>query len=117
MSGLSGRDWALNVHYPVNFYISGVIAGGFPVVTGNPVYVLGITLTRAEACELQQDPRRGYGVSFTSGLSTLVRAENIELTREEASRIANGEHPRDVVLFPACGYRLTVVPEMLKEVT
>lgn len=84
-------------------------------------FYLGITLTLAQASQLLRSDHpaatvnrvivRGHTVH--AGGNDLVRVENIEITAAEASRISNGEHPRDVLLFPECGYRMAILPDPL----
>jgi hypothetical protein len=81
---------------------------------GPPAYLLSLLLTgwQAEAL-MAQDQYRGYpnfrhamhSVSYDRGT---VYAEGIEVTEAEASQIASGTHPLDVLfpVWPEYGYRL-----------
>ena len=54
------------------------------------------------------------GIQYTDAIGEQLRElRDSEVTAEEATRIANGTHPRDVLLFPECGWRLAVVPDPL----
>ncbi len=84
---------------------------GLSAVFGPTRFFLDINLIPAEAYEITSGPARGY--PSMTGSANIMHVRNIEVTAEEATRIANGTHPRDVLLFPECGWRLAVVPDPL----
>jgi hypothetical protein len=116
-------DWALEVKrdYPYWRYSHPPSSPFAPL----PRYLLSVQVTRGQMQQLPGSPgweRRGcpsweYGYRPGYGYSRdeLLTVKDIEVTEEEANRIANGVHPLDVLLpaWPECGYRLVAVPDPL----
>lgn len=67
----------------------------------------------------EQNSRHGFlgSVMYEFGGRGYHEMIGIEVTEDEARRIADGTDPLDVLLLPAEGYRLTVVPDPLTERT
>lgn len=102
-------DWSLEVERETVYWGAGVPWFG-------PVRCyLSMSLSLAEARELMETRNTG-GISFSTGSCRYdrIHAKNIEVTEEEANRIARGEHPRDVLFWTDWpGWRITVVPDPL----
>ncbi len=112
-----GSDWALDAVYGSYSYGSpwyGLYYVSYPKPTR---FKLSIYLTTAEADELAADSeRRFWDMSFSGDArSGQMYVSDINVTAQEADRMVNGEHPRNVLFWSMWpdGYRLRVVPEVL----
>lgn len=119
MSRIHRRDprgeWSLEFHHPVIHPGWGWNSAAFPA---SPLCLVSLAVSREEAYRLMETGSRGnvafqsqYSYAYVNG--DQLWASGIEVSAAEANRIANGEHPRDVLFGPppACGYRLHAVLE------
>lgn len=112
VSRMHRDDWSLNIIDRPSFAFSGY--------SPQPRFVLSLSLTLREVHELVNQPGRGYP-AFSPRASCfselMISADGIEVTREEANRIAGGEHPRHVLFWSDWpdGWRVIIMPDPLTE--